>query len=30
MEAMDIIKLKKTCTIFLYAFDLMYVNSTTI
>jgi len=26
MEGADIIKLKKTCTIFLSAFNLMYVN----
>jgi hypothetical protein len=30
MEAMDIIKLLKTCTIFLSTFNLMYVNFKTI
>jgi hypothetical protein len=30
MEVLDIIKLKKTCAIFLSAFNLMYVNSKTI
>jgi hypothetical protein len=30
METMNIIKLLKTCTIFLSTFNLMYVNSKTI